>query len=525
MSRYRKLTTACLAAALALGLAACGGGGSSTPPATTGDDTKKGTSMAPAPGSCTDAACVKLYADALTAAQNELAALLADPKSTQAQITAARNAVTAAQTALSTAQTALATYNAMQPPTFNLAAMNTAVKTPSTLPDGLSASVDGGEVSATGYSAAAWPAPTISGWDGSVWENENETAKTMDTVVVYTNKEDNKSVDYSTYYRKGATSDVHLTDTDNANYSKPASGFSWNSWAGVASVSDDTKGILTLANLSTDAAVSRLIDAAEFPGKGGSRTYEDEDSETTGVQVELAGKFHGVSGMFKCTGDSCIASRTSAGIAYTGTWTFVPDSTRASVIAQTDADYLDFGYWLKTDNSGDTPTYSANAIIRGKAPTADLALEGSATYTGAAAGLYAKREYSNDPTEDGDVTAAGRFTASARLKAYFGGGLIGTDLQNTISGTISNFMDGDNPIDASWMVNLNKTNINSVGTTANGTTTGAGAWNALFFGTAAIDGNLNKAGNQSTLPPHIAGRFDAKFSNGAVVGSFGATKQ
>ena len=44
----------------------------------------------------------------------------------------------------------------------------------------------------------------------------------------------------------------------------------------------------------------------------------------------------------------------------------------------------------------------------------------SATYKGGAAGLYAKREYSG--TGDGDLLGAGRFTATAELKAYFGTG-------------------------------------------------------------------------------------------------------
>ena len=46
-------------------------------------------------------------------------------------------------------------------------------------------------------------------------------------------------------------------------------------------------------------------------------------------------------------------------------------------------------------------------------------LEGSATYKGGAAGLYTKRALT--PGGDGDVTAAGRFTADAELTANFGG--------------------------------------------------------------------------------------------------------
>ncbi len=45
-----------------------------------------------------------------------------------------------------------------------------------------------------------------------------------------------------------------------------------------------------------------------------------------------------------------------------------------------------------------------------------------------------------------------------------------------------------------------------------------GDWDGRFFGDAATPGN------QSTLPSAVAGTFDAQFTNGAVIGSFGAEK-
>ena len=186
MSRYRKLTTACLAAALALGLAACGGGGSSNQANVGGGGGGGGTG-----GGGSDVcampsqACVDAAQAALTAAQSELAALLADPKSTQAQITAARAAVTAAQTALSAAQTALATYNAAQPPTYALKAIDDAIKSPTALPTaarpkspaqrrhrrerhdrGGKVTVNDGTPPANTFSEATWPIGKITGWSG-----------------------------------------------------------------------------------------------------------------------------------------------------------------------------------------------------------------------------------------------------------------------------------------------------------------------------------------------------------------------
>ena len=40
----------------------------------------------------------------------------------------------------------------------------------------------------------------------------------------------------------------------------------------------------------------------------------------------------------------------------------------------------------------------------------------------------------------------------------------------------------------------------------------------------AVDGDNTMPGNQSTLPSGVAGTFDAQFTNGAVIGSFGAEK-
>ena len=414
MSRYRKLTTACLAAALALGLAACGGGGSSTPPATTGDDTKKGTSMAPAPGSCTDAACVKLYADALTAAQNELAALLADPKSTQAQITAARNAVTAAQTALSTAQTALATYNAMQPPTYALKAMDDAVKKqassqPETMPtefgnltdgDLTDDEIGGGEVTVeTGsgatakkvYAKATWPIGMISGWKGSVWEKEGTDTK--DSVVVYTNVEDDKSANYSAYYAKG-TSEVSGSD--------PA-GYQWVDWVGVASVVNDDTGTLNLVTAQiAKTDVAKRFNTDDFgagqdklPADDDQRTYVDEDKNKANIQASFSGMFHGVAGTFKCDGSACTVTNAAGALTFSADWQFVPSSTDVKVAgAQKDVDYIDFGYWVQTDMSDDPDSYKVAAFFRGQAQYSSLVgasetsgdAVGEATYSGGALG-------------------------------------------------------------------------------------------------------------------------------------------
>ena len=51
-----------------------------------------------------------------------------------------------------------------------------------------------------------------------------------------------------------------------------------------------------------------------------------------------------------------------------------------------------------------------------------------------------------------------------------------------------------------------------------------GSWSGRFFGPVAVDNDDTTTGNQSTFPSGVAGTFDAHFTNGAVIGSFGAAR-
>ena len=400
--------------------------------------------------------------------------------------------------------------------------------------------VDGGAVSGTdNYERSATDtAPAISGWAGSVHEavtrdSAGEVTRT-DTVVVYTDKAASKPARYTTYYARRA---VMAPD------SGASAGFSWQPWVGVEAVSDDTNGILGLieGTVIEAADVDRLFGTGSFgagqeklPQKGDNRTYADEDGATPGTQVEFTGSFHGVAGTFKCAGTTCTAERTNAGaltLAGTGAaWSFVPAATNVSVAgAEEDADYLDFGYWVGNDMADASDPYTVAAFFSGKAPHGDLAsVEGSASYSGKAAGLYARQVYEGSALAD-DRT--GRFTADVALTAHFGGGAVAEDDRNSIGGTISNFMDGGRPIDSGWSVRLNKigggtggtgTLDTSAATFSGGTTAGGGAagtWSGAFYGDAtAVD-------SVTPQPSGVAGEFTAGFHNGDVVGAFGARKQ
>ena len=400
--------------------------------------------------------------------------------------------------------------------------------------------IDGGRVSIAGYEqATSDTAPAMAGWAGSVYEDVTRDAggRTVietDTVVVYTDKAASKSARYTTYYGRNATGEP---DTG------ASAGFSWRPWVGVSAVSDDTNGILDLTEGSTIEAadVDRLFAAGNFgsgqeklPQKGDNRTYADEDDATPDTRVEFTGSFHGVAGTFRCAGTTCTAAMTNDGaltLAGTGAaWSFVPSATNVSVAgAQEDADYLDFGYWVEWDaegGGGDAQAYTVEAFFKGKDPhDAVGSVEGSASYSGKAAGLYARQVYDGNRLLD---DRSGRFTADVALRAYFGGDDIAASNQNSIGGTISSFMDGGRPIDSGWSVTLNRiggasgSGSFSGGEFTEGTTTGGGAagtWSGAFFGDdTAVDGVTPQPGS-------VAGKFTAGFHNGDVVGAFGARKQ
>ena len=201
-----------------------------------------------------------------------------------------------------------------------------------------------------------------------------------------------------------------------------------------------------------------------------------------------------------------------------GDWTFTPDR-RDVMVADVliDTDFLDFGFWVRTDNYGDSVVYRVSGFFRGEVPRTDD-MSGvfggedgiTATYRGGAAGLYTKRELAVG--NDGDVTAAGRFTATAVLTANFGAdGAVPMDDHNKISGTISNFRDGGQMISA-WEVKL--MNATFADGTFMGVTTG-GTWDGQFFGGVV----------PAEVPTGVAGKFTAGFLNGDLVGAFGAEKQ
>ena len=154
-------------------------------------------------------------------------------------------------------------------------------------------------------------------------------------------------------------------------------------------------------------------------------TYGSGDGQKV---PKFAGTFHGASGTYECITDTCALSVTApstvAGPVYsvpstaTGTWTFTPSNLNNALIHKQDVDYMHFGWWIDTPKEagvGGEYLYDAQVFYGGESPMTGtnriLALQGTANYTGPAAGLYAVT---------GDAAAHGEFTATAMLTADFG---------------------------------------------------------------------------------------------------------
>ena len=163
-------------------------------------------------------------------------------------------------------------------------------------------------------------------------------------------------------------------------------------------------------------------------------------------------------------------------------------------------------------------------------------LEGAADYAGPASGNYVRKEF--DANGDPEHLYHGQFTASATLTASFGGGSVAADDHYSIKGEVENFMDGEEAIDADWKVTLNKAGFDSVSLATDssvftGTTstnddamgTNSGNWQGQFFGEVMDNDEDADTPVADVLPSGVAGQFNGHFTNGHVLGAFGAPRK
>jgi len=378
--------------------------------------------------------------------------------------------------------------------------------------------------------------PTLAGFAGSV--HERTVDKVTDTLTVYTNVEDAKARAYQMYYSSANEENVSTT-------------------AGISGITDNSAGNV-IAFETNVSGIHKYIMANAFPN-GVKQTYtfrsddastrDDDESQGHQGPQKFMGTFHGIPGEFNCgeADGTCSATTDADGnlVTLTDSWIFTPSEAGAKMMVQSvisDDDFLTFGYWLQAteDDDGET-TYGVRTFATGAEPFAAVAaIQGSATYSGKATGMYAKKTFNERGV--GTPTSSGQFTADTTLTATFGqttadhpdgAGTVAPNLLNSITGAVSNFMDASgNSIDDAWSVKLNKARISSSngsigaeGQTHPATTTGDGSWVGQLYGPTVSDDTGTSANEAVTgYPTGVAGEFNGHFSNGHVIGAFGATK-
>ena len=259
----------------------------------------------------------------------------------------------------------------------------------------------------------------------------------------------------------------------------------------------------------------RSVSLAAAPA-GGSITYP---SEGTGADEgrEFAGTFAGGSGRFRCSGSDCSATLDDEGMptAMGGTWAFAPDS--GAMVQIPDYEHLYFGWWLNEEEDGahGFQTFADGVGFPGGAGSVTPGMEGTATYRGAAAGVWTQTTISR-----GQVTEArsGEFTAQAVLTANFFAALDA----GAVSGEIGSFRDGAGASLDGWRVVLKTAPLTAgrasfaggTGGAVGAGSSGAGSWEGRFHGTDGAETNAR--------PSHVTGRFDLHFPGAHLAGAFAA---
>ena len=345
-----------------------------------------------------------------------------------------------------------------------------------------------------------------------------------------------------------STADSGAGDTYEAmvysNIGEPTPGAKFSTLYTLTAATTDNPGETAalatgVAGSTTDAEteVQARVASPRFDQSAGVKEFE---LATNAVRVMIPGSYHGVSGTYNCTpaNDSTCAVQVAAkGYALGGTadsdnaftvgggsWTFKPSNPDALVMSVPDANYASYGWWIH--KSADDKKYIASAFVDEKgtvdAASGVAALQGTATYSGGAAGKYAL--YS----ATGGMNDAGHFTAAATLEANFN--------DDTITGTINNFMGADG-MSRDWSVELKASAVANAGG-INGSAAQAAANETLTnqetVWTIGGDASAASGGWSGTLfdngddsvPKVATGTFTSSYStSGEMVGAFGANKQ
>ena len=261
--------------------------------------------------------------------------------------------------------------------------------------------------------------------------------------------------------------------------------------------------------------------------EGGDVTMDGERYLPIDIADGIPGSYMGVKGVFYCDegqgGDEVNICRINhhqpgmMGVSEDDTVMFSPYAFTP------DTDWLAAGVWLTIPDDEEDGDYAIGAFVFGNNPykaaqeTNAQAIEGTATYQGAAFGRYAENDAGNKET--------GRFTANAMLMADFGD----ETAMGTIHGDLTDFMANGQSED--WDVNFEQAMI-EMGMTdadtpevvensalrfnagASGHARGhalTGYWNGQFYGGSAVAVTVDD--EQVTPQP------------GSAAGTFGLTSE
>ncbi|MDE0240312.1 MAG: hypothetical protein OXQ84_08965 [bacterium] len=297
-----------------------------------------------------------------------------------------------------------------------------------------------------------------------------------------------------------------------------------------AMFNDSTNGGYTLnaddqiADVTAITDYAGLVASDSFDQSAGTKTFDLAENRE---YLEFDGTFNGVDGTYICTPtaiatdrDTCGSTVAASGFTLIGgTWMFEPDDPEARLMNVPDADYASYGWWIHKSEDDSMFTASAFAANHGTVAAASgiTALQGSAMYSGGAAGKYALR------STTGGTNDAGHFTADVTLEADFG--------EDTVKGMVDNFTGADG-MSRDWMVALNPSTVSDTGDIAGDPDTSGNTdaqmtvW--TMGGTAANaagewSGNLYENDATSGVPQVATGTFYSEFSrDGRMVGAFGA---
>ena len=290
------------------------------------------------------------------------------------------------------------------------------------------------------------------------------------------------------------------------------------------------------------AATLELVKSAAFVRAGTENvitfSIDNTVTEDKDEASEVPGTYNGAMGTYRCAGTTqCTVTLDDEDMitAMTDGWVFIPDEGATS--DQPDYDFLHYGFWLKkTKDEDGAVSYDevetfAGSEIDASEPSGLDSIQGGATYSGGATGVYVHSVINTEGTRDS--ATSGHFTAAVNLTAIFANkpvsatdsrGTIADNMLNTVSGTISNFALSGGEENA-WVVNVQATRDSGTNTfdgTAKGGS-GDGSIDGTFYGltpyTEATDDGENRV-----APGSMAGEFNAGFTNGSVAGAFGARK-